>query len=112
MPTGPCIVCGRTNYAKSMGGSAICPSCDCGHPPQPGTPKFRALYPNSERIVGQKTIAEIIAMARSTAIEECANIAEKYWPKSDDPTDEPGSTIRNDASLSIAAAIRALGKKG
>ena len=27
---GPCIVCGRTNYNLSFGGSAICPICDCG----------------------------------------------------------------------------------
>jgi len=28
--SGPCIVCGRTNYSLSMGGSTICPACDCG----------------------------------------------------------------------------------
>ena len=42
------------------------------------------------------------------AIEMAAKVAREYWPKSDDPTDEPGSTIRNDVSLSIANAIRAL----
>lgn len=29
----PCILCGATNYALSMGGPTICPSCDCGNPP-------------------------------------------------------------------------------
>lgn len=28
---GPCICCGATNYALSMGGPTICPSCDCGN---------------------------------------------------------------------------------
>jgi hypothetical protein len=28
---GPCIYCGATNYALSMGGPTICPSCDCGN---------------------------------------------------------------------------------
>lgn len=32
--SGPCVVCGATNYALSMGGPTICPSCDCG-PPKP-----------------------------------------------------------------------------
>ena len=28
--SGPCICCGATNYPLSMGGSGICPACDCG----------------------------------------------------------------------------------
>jgi hypothetical protein len=28
--SGPCSICGDTNYPLSMGGSSICPSCDCG----------------------------------------------------------------------------------
>ena len=28
--SGPCIVCGRTNYPLSCGGPSICPPCDCG----------------------------------------------------------------------------------
>lgn len=28
--SGPCVVCGRQNYALSMGGPSICPACDCG----------------------------------------------------------------------------------
>ena len=28
---GPCIYCGGRNYPLSMGGPAICPSCDCGN---------------------------------------------------------------------------------
>ena len=28
--SGPCIVCGRTDYPLYFGGSAICPACDCG----------------------------------------------------------------------------------
>lgn len=31
---GPCIICGDTNYPLSMGGSSICPSCDCGIDPE------------------------------------------------------------------------------
>lgn len=31
MPYGPCIICGDINYALSMGGPGICPSCDCGN---------------------------------------------------------------------------------
>src|SRR5262245_47766499 len=27
--TGPCCICGATNYALSMGGPTICPKCDC-----------------------------------------------------------------------------------
>jgi len=34
MPSGPCTMCGATDYALSMGGPAICPRCDCGLPPQ------------------------------------------------------------------------------
>ena len=33
MPEGPCVVCGETNYPLSCGGPSICPSCDCGVPP-------------------------------------------------------------------------------
>lgn len=29
--SGPCVICGATNYALSMGGPTICPSCDCGN---------------------------------------------------------------------------------
>lgn len=29
--SGPCIVCGKTNYPLSMGGPDICPMCDCGN---------------------------------------------------------------------------------
>lgn len=29
--SGPCIYCGSINYAPSMGGPSICPSCDCGN---------------------------------------------------------------------------------
>lgn len=28
---GPCINCGATDYALSMGGPDICPPCDCGY---------------------------------------------------------------------------------
>lgn len=28
--TAPCIVCGEPVTEASMGGTAICPSCDCG----------------------------------------------------------------------------------
>ena len=30
MPYGPCVYCGDTNYANSIGGPMVCPSCDCG----------------------------------------------------------------------------------
>jgi hypothetical protein len=29
--SGPCIICGDTNYNLSCGGPTICPKCDCGH---------------------------------------------------------------------------------
>lgn len=29
---GPCIKCGKKGYPLSMGGSGICPACDCGLP--------------------------------------------------------------------------------
>jgi hypothetical protein len=29
--SGPCIYCGGVNYAPSIGGPLICPSCDCGN---------------------------------------------------------------------------------
>jgi hypothetical protein len=29
--SGPCIVCGDTNYNLSCGGPTICPKCDCGN---------------------------------------------------------------------------------
>lgn len=32
--SGPCIVCGETDYPLSMGGPSICPSCDCGVDPK------------------------------------------------------------------------------
>lgn len=28
--SGPCVVCGATNYLPSLGGPEICPPCDCG----------------------------------------------------------------------------------
>jgi hypothetical protein len=28
--SGPCVMCGATNYELSFGGTSICPSCDCG----------------------------------------------------------------------------------
>jgi len=31
MPSGPCALCGDTNYALSMGGPMVCPACDCGN---------------------------------------------------------------------------------
>jgi hypothetical protein len=34
MPHGPCVVCGETDYPMSCGGPSICPSCDCGVPPE------------------------------------------------------------------------------
>lgn len=34
MPKGPCVSCGAINYELSMGGSGICPSCDCGIDPK------------------------------------------------------------------------------
>ena len=30
--SGPCVMCGATDYPLSYGGSAVCPACDCGHP--------------------------------------------------------------------------------
>jgi hypothetical protein len=36
MNVGPCIYCGVTNYASSMGGPHICPSCDSGAIPRAG----------------------------------------------------------------------------
>ena len=27
--SGPCVICGDTNYALSCGGPTICPKCDC-----------------------------------------------------------------------------------
>ena len=38
MESGPCIKCGKKNYPLSMGGSGICPSCDCGLPPVTHSP--------------------------------------------------------------------------
>ena len=29
--SGPCTICGGTNYPLSGGGPTICPSCDCGN---------------------------------------------------------------------------------
>ena len=45
--TAPCIVCGLPVGAASMGGTAVCPSCDCGRfrdgeqmlPPFKGAPE-------------------------------------------------------------------------
>ena len=28
--SGPCVVCGKTNYPLSFGGQTICPTCDLG----------------------------------------------------------------------------------
>lgn len=28
--SGPCLVCGETDYPLSMGGPSICPACDMG----------------------------------------------------------------------------------
>jgi len=36
----PCRICGKVNYATSMGGPGICPTCDCGLPPNHGKPIF------------------------------------------------------------------------
>lgn len=30
----PCVLCGDTDYPPSLGGPGICPSCDCGIPPE------------------------------------------------------------------------------
>lgn len=38
MPAGPCCLCGKMNYPMSCGGPRICPSCDCGHPPEVSNP--------------------------------------------------------------------------
>jgi hypothetical protein len=32
--TGPCQICGATEYPLSFGGPSICPACDCGIPPE------------------------------------------------------------------------------
>lgn len=29
--SGPCAICGDTDYNLSCGGPSICPKCDCGH---------------------------------------------------------------------------------
>ena len=41
--SGPCIVCGRTDYPLSCGGSAICPACDCGGCTEIGGHKYIRL---------------------------------------------------------------------
>jgi len=51
MPNGPCIVCGDTNYPLSMGGPGICPSCDCGIPPQ--TKKLRRELSDAQIKIGE-----------------------------------------------------------
>ena len=57
MPTGPCIVCGDTNYSLSCGGPSICPPCDCGIPPE--VTKLRKLL--------QKATTEIIRLEKENA---------------------------------------------
>ncbi len=42
MPSGPCFLCGDTDYPRSLGGEMICPSCDCGHEPRSTTVALRA----------------------------------------------------------------------
>lgn len=55
----------------------------------------------------ESDLAAFRAQACAEQREKDARIAEEFWPKSDDPTDEPDCTVRTDASLSIGAAIRA-----
>jgi len=44
LQSGPCIVCGAKNYRLSMGGSAICPSCDVGRPNHREIRELREKY--------------------------------------------------------------------
>ena len=48
MPYGPCQMCGATNYSLSMGGPGICPSCDCGIPPEVSRLKQRIAELNED----------------------------------------------------------------
>lgn len=53
MPAGPCVICGATNYALSMGGPSLCPSCDCGTPDPYMIPLLRREHDELTRRVKQ-----------------------------------------------------------
>ena len=43
MPAGPCTLCGTRDYALSLGGPTLCPSCDCGNFHDPALARKRML---------------------------------------------------------------------
>lgn len=82
MPVGPCVICGDRNYPLSLGGSTICPSCDCGI-----DPKVRKLetelttlraevekwknvdYKNANRLIKLKTEVAILRSSIAPVLE-------------------------------------------
>ena len=53
---GPCIACGDINYPLSFGGPKICPSCDCGIPPEVTKLRKELFSKGMELIEAQKKI--------------------------------------------------------
>lgn len=77
--TGPCVVCGATDYQLSFGGPSICPACDCGIDPK--LTELRVKYSEAlsqltraeQRIAGMQT--EITCL-KQTAMEDEQRIAQ------------------------------------
>ena len=62
---GPCVVCGRTNYALA-GGPTICPPCDCGESGYANT--IRAQKAELDAVRAERDEARQLAEQRSDSV--------------------------------------------
>ena len=68
--SGPCVICGATNYALSMGGPSICPWCDTGASADPRRNRARIEALSAERDRLAARVRELEAAVRWALGEE------------------------------------------
>jgi hypothetical protein len=92
-------MCGATNYPSSLGGPAICPSCDCGHPPQRAA--AAGVYsPEVLPIVAAFTVESI-----KNERERCARVVQNFARGLAACEDPFGESV---SAMSLTTACRAL----
>jgi len=67
--SGPCVVCGETDYPLSMGGPSICPACDMGQDLKTRLGRYRDLITGLEAEIEwlKKIIEEAISQHHRVA---------------------------------------------
>lgn len=79
MPYGPCQLCGDTNYALSMGGPGICPSCDCGNfGPHTVKRQAKTIYELRERVTKLEAEVQSAEINGAAAMGGLITFAQAY----------------------------------